>query len=222
MSPQRRHTRSEQADEAQPSAAKEDPAVDGTGQAKGVKRTAVDISCSIMQSNTAASHPALQTCTQTAHMYEIDAMRGCAACQRTCHTDCRSHLCRYVPCEHCLSCEVLTIFESRACYERQTMQGCHACGRAGCWTSAATCPARSQRDAAASAAAVAASAAEQRALAAKQRGIGNTSHAAGLQQQVSGADLSCFGASARSRLRQALVANQTGMATALPSVLCTA
>ena len=85
-------------------------------------------------------------CSSQHHVCRLDPQTGCGSCQRTCHRNCDSVLCSFEPCCYCTSMRLVTHENSELCIEAQRDRfGCHACGRAGCWSSAAKCYAKCNR-----------------------------------------------------------------------------
>ena len=81
-------------------------------------------------------------CSSYRHSCQLDTNAGCTSCNHVCHTDCRSHLCRITPCEHCCALHVPTHVDSEMCRDVQRASGCHCCNRVGCWATSDTCPSR--------------------------------------------------------------------------------
>ena len=88
-------------------------------------------------------------CTASDHVCQLDVETGCPSCYRTCHGNCDSSLCEFIPCGFCASrgsvlderflC-LVTHESSELCVSAQTdTLGCHACGREGCWSSSPRC-----------------------------------------------------------------------------------
>ena len=84
----------------------------------------------------------LPECRAQVHCCIEDAETGCSSCSRTCHKDCRSILCVYTPCAFCLSYGVATHAGSEVCLTVQCAEGCHECGRFGCFVSSPECSSR--------------------------------------------------------------------------------
>ena len=81
-------------------------------------------------------------CGKFSHVCIVDEAHGCSSCGHTCHNDCGSGLCVDEPCAFCLSVDLLTPEGSALCITTQRRDGCHACGRVSCDTSANDCHAQ--------------------------------------------------------------------------------
>ena len=84
--------------------------------------------------------PSLQICTVYTHVCATDDEHGCGSCSRMCHADCTSVLCKWKPCEFCLSLGEVVAAGSSACSDFQRRNGCHSCRQGGCWNFSPTCP----------------------------------------------------------------------------------
>ena len=121
--------------------------------ALGVGASAVQFEACDGKSSSSDAPPTVQsrmnlgTCSQCRHVCQLDRQRACASCHRTCHANCDSDLCQFLPCGFCSSLHLVTHENSDLCIDAQKENiGCHACGRLGCWAAAPDCHTRCSRD----------------------------------------------------------------------------